>query len=229
MSDYVESTLSADRPVVDVTSPYTVGTNSPKPVRDGGAGIWNSQPKTTELWAKRGAIIQILGVAHLTIGKDASDHMEHYLVKNSGELLRVDFKRLLADVKSAQALFEQHQAWARKFIQTLPNGEHDIVTKETSIGYCQQAESTNWFYAVGGFHCWGKGRASVQGMRGFRRYTLSFNFLFSDRYNWDTGKQVTIAGVVITDKFMGDFHRQGRAQEFNMDGSVTVNLAWKDS
>jgi hypothetical protein len=38
---------------------------------------------------------------------------------------------------------------------------------------------------------------------------------------------VTIGPVTITDKFMGEFHRQGLAQEFNMVGAVGRKFRWR--
>jgi hypothetical protein len=47
-----------------------------------------------------------------------------------------------------------------------------------------------------------------------------------DRYNWDKGKSVEIAGITITDRFMGEFHRQGLAQEFDCMGSFKRRFTW---
>jgi hypothetical protein len=56
---------------------------------------------------------------------------------------------------------------------------------------------------------------------------VDFEYKFFDRYNWDTGKKVELAGITITDVFMGEFHRQGLAKEFNCYGSFKRKLAWK--
>ena len=60
---------------------------------------------------------------------------------------------------------------------------------------------------------------------------MNFEYKFFDRYNWDKGKSVTIniAGrpVTITDAFMGEFHRMGLANEFNMKGSVYKVVKWR--
>ena len=42
----------------------------------------------------------------------------------------------------------------------------------------------------------------------------------------DKDKFVTIAGIKITDKFMGEFHRQGLAREFDCRGSFQRHLTW---
>ena len=50
---------------------------------------------------------------------------------------------------------------------------------------------------------------------------------FYDRYNWDGGKQVTLAGITITDEFMAEFHRQGFAKEYDCFGHVTRSFSWR--
>jgi hypothetical protein len=54
-----------------------------------------------------------------------------------------------------------------------------------------------------------------------------FEYKFYDRYNWDGGKKVDIFGVTITDAFMGEFHRQGMAKEYDCFGSVRRQLSWQ--
>jgi hypothetical protein len=60
-----------------------------------------------------------------------------------------------------------------------------------------------------------------------RRCELNFEYKFYDRYNWDKGKSVTFAGITVTDEFMGEFHRQGLAQEFDCVGSFRRSFSWK--
>jgi hypothetical protein len=74
---------------------------------------------------------------------------------------------------------------------------------------------------------WGGGTAVVTEVGGQRQFELAFQYNFFDRYNWDKGKSVEIAGITITDKFMGEFHRQGLAQEFNCIGSFERRFTWK--
>jgi hypothetical protein len=60
-----------------------------------------------------------------------------------------------------------------------------------------------------------------------RQYTLDFEYKLYDRYNWDKGKHVTIFRIKITDEFMGEFHRQGLAQEFDCHGSIKRQFTWQ--
>jgi hypothetical protein len=57
-------------------------------------------------------------------------------------------------------------------------------------------------------------------------YELDIEYKFYDRYNWDAGKSVTFAGITVTNKFMGEFHRQGLAMEFDCVGSFRRKLSW---
>jgi hypothetical protein len=75
-----------------------------------------------------------------------------------------------------------------------------------------------------------KPRTSPSKLRYFpsgRLYEVDFEYRFFDRYNWDKGKSVTLAGITITDQFMGEFHRQGLAKEFNCFGSFKRRFTWK--
>ena len=46
-----------------------------------------------------------------------------------------------------------------------------------------------------------------------------------DRYNWDNGKSVQLAGLTIPDTMLGRMHQVGVAQEFDVDGES----AWRTS
>jgi len=80
---------------------------------------------------------------------------------------------------------------------------------------------------VGGYDAWGKGTVTVKCPKGDSEYTLQFKYIVEDRYNWDTGKSVTIGLITVTDHFMGEWHRQGLAREFQLIGIETVTIRWK--
>ena len=56
---------------------------------------------------------------------------------------------------------------------------------------------------------------------------MKYEYKFFDRYNWDNGKSVRIAGITVTDAFMGEFHRMGLAKEYDVIGSVNKTITWK--
>lgn len=128
---------------------------------------------------------------------------------------------------TAKGRFRDEVNQARKFVEKLPVGTHWITSKTAKSAYNYKNESTNWYYAVGGYSTWGKGIAKVtQGQNGLA-YEFQFEYHFYDRYNWDKGKAVKIGPVTVTDEFMGEFHRQGLAKEFNMKAVIKRKFTWK--
>jgi hypothetical protein len=94
-------------------------------------------------------------------------------------------------------------------------------------GYNTKVENQNWYYAIGGYSSWGVGKAVVSGDTAHRTFSVDFEYKFYDRYNWDGGKSVTIHGITVTDAFMGEFHRQGLAKEYDCYGSFKRSFSWK--
>jgi hypothetical protein len=105
-------------------------------------------------------------------------------------------------------------------------GTNPVTSKNVEVGCNTQRESQNWFFAIGGYSSWGKGVATVADGPTGRSYQVDFEYKFYDRYNWDAGKSVTFAGVTVTDKFMGEFHRQGIAKEYDCNGSFKRRFTW---
>ncbi len=159
------------------------------------------------------------------IGVDAAKNMFQYF-RNTGDDPVIDLAGMLKDVPSTRELFQQELDAAKKFVETLPVGTHAITSDAVSHGYHTKAESTNWYFAVGGYAVWGKGMADVTRVGGAPSCRLDFDLKVFDRYNWDGGKKVTLFGVTVTDEFMAEFHRQGFAREFKCVGAVTSKHAW---
>jgi hypothetical protein len=134
---------------------------------------------------------------------------------------------MVRDVPSAKERYEDEVAQAQEFAETLPLGTFSIRSKMAEPGYNEQKKSKNWFFAIGGYSSWGFGTATVAGDAANRRYTVEVEYKFYDRYNWDGGKSVTFHGIVVTHQFMGEFHRQGLAQEFDCFGSFKRTFTWK--
>jgi hypothetical protein len=172
------------------------------------------------------AIANALPQAYAVIGDDATKHMYHYL-DNSGAPYTIDLEDMLASVPSAMDRFEAEAAQAQAFVELLDVGVHDITSRMMQGGYNLKRENWNWYFAIGGYSSWGKGRATVTRETFGREFVLNFEYCFYDRYNWDKGKAVTIFDITVTDEFMGEFHRQGLAREFDCVGSVRRRLSWK--
>lgn len=210
---------------------YKIGTSDPPLKHDKGAGQWASETWTAEMLAAKVAILGSMPASKAVIGQDAWDNMWHYLL-NIGAPKELRVRQMLEDVPSAKARYEAELAEAEAFVSKLPEGVHSITSAEVSHGYNTQSESRNWYFAVGGYSCWGKGVATVaRDAAGRRGYKMSFEFHVYDRYNWDGGKHVCFPSeascrVKVTDEFMGALHRQGMAQEFDMYGAVTNEVVW---
>src|SRR6185312_1396367 len=205
---------------------YEIGTRDPPTGHDPGAGVWSSKPTEVAYLALKAGIIEVLPQATVLIGPDAAVHMSNYLA-NTGRTLTIRLENMVKDVPSARRRYEREVSQMQRFVETLPAGTNPITPKSVENGYNTQVESRNWFFAIGGYSTWGKGIATVvKGTSGFV-YDVDFEYKFYDRYNWDAGKSVTFAGITVTDKFMGEFHRQGIAKEYDCIGSFKRKFSWK--
>jgi len=210
-------------PVIPATPHYEVGSGDPPLGHDPGAGMWKSKPREFSYIALKDAIQQALPGAYVVIGDDATKHMVQYL-GNTGTDYTIDLEGMVKEVPSAYARYLDEVAQAQELVEQLPVGTHTIHSRKAENGYNYQAESRNWFFAIGGYTKWGQGTATV---KNGSEYELEFEYKFYDRYNWDAGKSVTFAGITVTDHFMGEFHRQGLAKEFNCYGSFKRRFIWK--
>jgi hypothetical protein len=203
---------------------YKIGTGDPVIRHDPGAGMWNSKPKTEKMSIAKSEIRGHLPHAYLIIGDDAARHLKHYF-SNTGADYIIDLEDMIDGVESAKNRYKREISKVKVFVGTLPVGTYPIATATVAQGYNRKEESWNWFYAVGGYSAWITGTAKVESVSGGRRkYRLDYEFKVSDRYNWDQGKNVNIFGVKIQDDFMGEFHCQGMAKEFNMFGSIKASI-----
>lgn len=209
---------------------YKIGTDDPSITPDAGAGIFDSESTELSMWALKQTILEILPPqgtsAMVFVGVDAALHMKHYL-DASGRTFTIDLESMVDSGPTARGRFRNEVSQAQKFVETLAVGTHSITSKTAESAYNYKNESKNWYFAVGGYSTWGKGKAIVRNGSAGREYELQFEYKFFDRYNWDTGKSVTLVGITITDRFMGEFHRQGLAQEFDMVGSIKRIFRWK--
>jgi peptidoglycan hydrolase-like protein with peptidoglycan-binding domain len=220
-------TLAPAAPQVRIptNAEYQLGTADPPYQADAGAGAWKSVSTQASYAALAAAVVAALPVAYGVIGDDAAKHMWHYFL-SQGSTYTLDLEGMVRDVPGARELYEREVAQAKKFVETLPPGQHDITSRHTQVGYNYEKESRNWYYAVGGYHAWGRGVAIVTDVSGQRRCQLDFEYKVRDRYNWDNGKSITFHDITVTDQFMGEFHRQGLAREFDCVGSLKRQLNW---
>ncbi len=209
---------------------YKIGAGNPTITPDAGAGLFDSESTEVSMWGLKQTILEILpprgNSASIIIGSDAARHMLHYL-NASGNTLTINLENMIDSGLTAKAHFRNEVSQAQIFVETLGVGTHSITSKTAESAYNYKNETYNWFFAVGGYSTWGKGTATIVKTAGDLEYDLKFEYRFFDRYNWDAGKSVDIGPIKITDEFMGDFHRQGLAREFDMIGSIKRNFHWK--
>lgn len=209
---------------------YRLGVGDPVIAPDPGAGPFNTTPAQASMWSLKQAILEILpprGFSAVAfIGWDAAMNMKHYL-DASGRVLAIDLEGMVASGATATARFKNEVRQAQLFVEKLPVGSHVFTSSTAESAYNFKHENTNWYFAVGGYSTWGKGSATVRNNAAGKECEMQFEYRFYDRYNWDNGKAVTIAGITITDRFMGEFHRQGLAREFDMVGSIKRVFRWQ--
>jgi len=159
---------------------------------------------------------------------NAARHMRHYL-NNSGQDLNIDVDLLLLQISGLNSVFRQGVSDAVSQINGYISSSDDTSDISLDIGtswnlneryYIGSEQSEDWYYASGGI---------------YYRFTSSVDVRFNsdanptinmrtqmhifDRYNWDGGKAVTIGGIEITDATLGELHKVGIAQEYNLLGS----------
>jgi hypothetical protein len=152
--------------------------------------------------------------------------MEHYL-NNTGKDYTIDLEDMIASVPTAKRAMIAEFRQAQNFIAGLPNGTHYFTSRAGESAYNYKGESADWFFAIGGYTYWGKGVAKISAGTTGRRFEVDFEYHVYDRYNWDGGKKVTIGGIDVTDEFMGEFHRQGLAKEFDCHGKIARRFTWE--
>ena len=204
---------------------YKIGTDDPPHPHDAGAGAWGSKPAELTKRAEKLEVQMHMGEFVILVGPDAARHMSHYL-DNTGTDLTIRLRNMVNEVPSAKKLYAKELDRAKAFVQTLPDGTYNITSGSIDHGYDMESESRNWFFATGGYTVWGKGSARVSTVGPSRSFTLTFEYKFYDRYNWDGGKKVVLFGFTITDDFMGEFHRQGLAKEYDCFGSISDTYSW---
>ena len=201
---------------------YRIGSNLPSPPpHDIGAGVHGAEAPPTRKDRLSRIQWKTIAVAATPFVPDAARHMKHYL-GNSGTTLTVRISKMVKESKNAQGHFYGELNDAMAFI------EANVCTRGVPIVGTwtggSTSDSKNWFFAVGGYSAAGSGSASHLGAC---KYKLAFTFHFDDRYNWDTGKGVSIFGIWVPDVSLGRLHRVGIAQEFDMVGETFKTIAWE--
>ena len=170
--------------------------------------------------------MSVLGVPTCAYpGINATKHLLHYF-DNTGLPYTIDLEGMVKDVPSAKDAMVGEFHRAQHFLAKLPPGTYDFTSRAAHGATSFESESADWFFATGSYTFWGKGTARITMAGGQRHYDVAFEYRFYDRYNWDRGKAVSIGGMTITDKFMGEYHREGLAKEYDCFGGLKRSLSW---
>jgi hypothetical protein len=160
---------------------------------------------------------------------NAARHMRHYL-GNTGAPLTVNVDLMLRDVELLRQAYDRQLADAHQKADLRVAGmggnvqatNFQLTGDRKSDVYCSQSQSRDWFFAIGGFTYWYTAEVQVLPTEaGPPQITMIFTLHIFDRYNWDQGKAVTIAGITVKDEQLGRLHRVGLAQEYDVNGTAT--------
>ncbi len=210
---------------------FKLGTADPPLKPDAGAGAWNSEwPSLRTL-----AIMAVLadpvkatsfyGACMAAVGPNATRHLRHYL-GNTGTQLTIPYNTMTKATERARYVLVTEILDMVDYIDQFPPGSWAITSKAPRFDdhtYNYRDETKDWYFAIGGYGVWTKATANV-GPDGMIEATVTVKFY--DRYNWDGGKSVELAGITITDAFMAEFHRQGVAKEYDCVGQTSRALRW---
>ncbi|MFG2877787.1 hypothetical protein ACGFYU_22780 [Streptomyces sp. NPDC048337] len=160
---------------------------------------------------------------------DASRHMKHYL-DNTGTAMELPVDKMLSDDDGFQShvdrrhLLNREAEWRELALAEYErNGGRAVVIPVETPNADYSFTGKNWYYAVGSARSNVTGVVTVvPGADGKPVVGLDYQVNVWDRYNWDEGKGVTIGKFEIPDGEMGQQHKVGLAQEFNMAGSSSV-------
>lgn len=214
------------------------GNHGPQEDGSGGWGADSDERGLTDranhyMWTRVSLAAESLGLPN------AARHMRHYL-GNTGQSLDVDPDLMLRDVPELQEAYDRQtealraQANQRVLGMTVSSpATFSLSTARRSDVYCRKDVSQDWFYAIGGFTYWVTAEVTVtppETEGGPITASMSTQLHIFDRYNWDQGKSVTIAGMTITDEQLGRLHRVGLAREYDINGTSSPRtITWEVS
>jgi hypothetical protein len=197
-----------------------------------GSGVWGAEAKDRSatdranhyMWTRVALAAETMGMPN------AARHMRHYL-GNTGAPLTVNVDLMLRDVATFRQAYDRQLADAREKADLRVEGmgpnvqaSNFLLTGDRkSDVYCSQSQSRDWFFAIGGFTYWYTAEVQVLPVEGGpAQITMIFTMHMFDRYNWDQGKMVSIAGITVKDEQLGRLHRVGLAQEYDVNGTATA-------
>lgn len=204
---------------------------------DSGSGEWNSREPTDEDRETEDLAELLIAGGRVTGKGPASDNLQHYL-DNTGEDKPIDVDNMLEEVPSfADEVDEQRRSIGQEAIsQAQESGATGPVTFPVNTdwegGGAAKDESAKYYYATASFDYNQTGTVTAYPPTepgGEWTYEMDTAVNVRDRYNWDTGKGVTIPapdwvpgipdGGYIPDTRMQGLHESGLAREYNIVGA----------
>jgi hypothetical protein len=161
---------------------------------------------------------------------DAAANMRHYL-DSSGQLLIIDAQRMLDAMPAFRAEVEaEAKRFARRIAQSaaaeyrgLPirqNFSAQFGSSRWKSFYATRECSHNWYFAIGGFSYTFTALVVVPKALpvGASVAHVVLQLHVYDRYDWDSGRGTTIAGVHVANELIGQLQRVGLASEYDVVG-----------
>ncbi|MEU5643010.1 hypothetical protein [Streptomyces milbemycinicus] len=166
------------------------------------------------------------------MGMDAAArHLMHYL-DNSGTTLDLPVDEMMKGDDAFRGMpindiMDNEDKWrAEALAEFKKSGGRPVAIPVETVNSpfrFNRSGNEDWYLAVGSVMTNISGVVTVTpGADGKPHMGLDYQLNAWDRYNWDSGKGTTIAGVTFTDEEMGRLHRTGLAQEFDLRGSSSV-------
>lgn len=223
-------------------SNYILGREDPKHTADAGSGPWCSVGHfSNEFYYYKYYLERMIdGNLYLKYRYPfAQSNLKHYL-GNTGEDLYVNLADMMQKSAQLKNNYMKELKSAKLFCQTLSPGEHYFTSSHVSRDDFITS-NPDLFYAIGGYQYWGKGKVIIcenshksvlTNSDRLCDYYLQFQFMFFDRYNWNvnsTKSGIRLDNVLpVSDIFMGRFHQECLAREYNIFGTIETEVKWHD-
>lgn len=196
----------------------------PKPAGDGAGAYASKKPTLLDRLQHKTYRAMVSAADGLGLDNAARD-LDHYL-DNIGTDLTISPDQIMSDIpefkEAVRALAETYAKRAFKNSKKSLTGS--MFQSPWTSFYATKALSKDWFFALGGFSYSVAGSVNVRKVNGKYTTELKWRVYIFDRYNWDTGKGVTIGPFTFTDEELGRMHLVGLAKEYVVRGQSTFRV-----
>ena len=228
------ASLVAAGPALQARAPAIPGPPADPPIVAGdGHGVWHREDPS---WGDRAQKLEYKAMAKAAdaLGLDhAAVNLDHYL-DNSGQDFNNNPQDIINDIpsfrESVRATATQYASPAFKAAST-GSGSTKTFASGWKPFYATKDLSKDWFFALGGFSYAVSGSVTTKKAGSKYAGDLSYVVYLFDRYNWDSGKGVTIGPFTFTDDELGHMHVVGLAREYIVRGTsgIITNNNWDGS